>query len=388
VDHKENHIFIYNEIGTFGNSPDEIQSEINKIPDADELIIHISSPGGDVFAGWTIGNILKGSDKKITVIIEGLCASIATYIALQADEVQMAETARFMIHNPAIMLQGDASDLKAAAEQLESIKTDLVNLYKTKTKLSNKKISEMMDEETWLTPKEAKELGFIDSIITGAKAVAKLETKNIHKMKDTKDTKDKELNMESISKKFLDGLDNIVKNIQKITGAEHGMILDLEDGSQIFIDSDDGELEGKAAFTVDEEGNQTETKAPEGTHLLADGRSITINVDGIIESVQEADAEQKDKAAEVTAALNKEVDELKAKLEDKKINEKKLADEMEVMKTNTASVITEINNLKKMTVGGPPIIAKGNIKPINKANQAQIAKEIGLSGWVKDFMKL
>jgi ATP-dependent protease ClpP protease subunit len=94
------HIFIYNEIGEYGTTADEVQKQIVNNTDCDNIIVHISSPGGEVFEGWTIGNILKNSNKPVTVLIEGLCASIATYIALQGNTIKMAETARFMVHNP------------------------------------------------------------------------------------------------------------------------------------------------------------------------------------------------------------------------------------------------------------------------------------------------
>tara|TARA_R110000803_G_scaffold97798_5_gene165899 strand:+ start:216 stop:1367 length:1152 start_codon:yes stop_codon:yes gene_type:complete len=382
----ENHIFIYNEIGDFGNTPDDIQEQINKIPDADRLVVHLSSPGGEVFTGWTIGNLLKASPKKVTVIIEGLCASIATYIAMQADEIQMAETARFMIHNPAIGIQGEEKDLNAAAGQLASIKSDLIKTYRSKTNIEESEISDMMDKETWLTANEAKELGFVDSIVTHSKAVAKINHKSISKMEKLKEAPSR---LDEVANKLLSSIDNLINSIsvgkdEKIKNVS----VELEDGSFIWVESDDGELEGKQAYTVDEEGNQTDTPAPEGNHTLVDGRSVTINADGIVESVQEGSAEEDD-----VEALKKEISTLKdeisnknSELEVKNSEEKELTAKVTELENEFKSVITDLKSIKAMTVGGDIDIPKGNIKPTNKTELSKEASS-SLGAWGKTLIK-
>ena len=129
------HLFIYGEIGGGAPSVDEIQKELTA-SNATDVIVHISSPGGGVFEGWTIGNILKNSGKNTTAKIEGFCASIATYIALMCNRVEMAETGRFLIHNPSLGMQGEEGDFEKAAQQLVTIKDDLVRAYRSKTGIS------------------------------------------------------------------------------------------------------------------------------------------------------------------------------------------------------------------------------------------------------------
>lgn len=384
----ENHIFIYNEIGTWGNTSDEIRGEINKMPEADSIIVHLSSPGGEVFTGWTIGNMLKNTKQKVTVIIEGLCASIATYIALQADEIQMAETARFMIHNPQVGIDGEEKDLKAAASQLASIKADLVKVYRAKTGLEEGQISEMMDNETWLTAEEAKALGFIDSIIRDVKAVAKYNTNNIPKMENVKEDKSK---LDKIFEKMNKFLDNVPKMFVDQDPVD--VTLELQDGTRIFVDSEDGELEGKTAWMVDEEGNRTDMPATEGTHILADGRSITIDGEGLVVSVQEAEnSKHEDDEDEELKNLVKELKNKNAELESelfkKSASEKLLNTEVASMKIATNELITEVNNIKEMTVGGETIIPKGLIKP-KPANQNPVKRENDALGkWAKNAFKL
>jgi ATP-dependent Clp protease protease subunit len=386
----ENHIFIYNEIGQHGNTSDDVQAQISNMPNADKIVVHLSSPGGEVFTGWTIGNLLKASNKHVTVIIEGLCASIATYIALQADEIQMAETARFMIHNPAIGIEGEEKDLKAAAGQLASIKSDLIKIYKSKTGIEDGKISEMMDRETWLTANEAKELGFIDSIVTHAKAVAKISHNNILKMEKAKEQPSK---LDEVSNKLLSSIDNLINSITgKVKNEAEEVVntsVELEDGSFIWIDSEDGEVEGKQAFKTDEEGNRTDEPAPEGTHALKDGRSITVGSDGTIESVQEAEAASDDD--EDVEALKNEIADLKAQIlnkdsemEVKNSDEKILTDKVTELENGYKSMLTDVENMKTMVVGGEAVIPKGIIKPTNKS-EASKAMVSGLGNWGKNL---
>ena len=108
------HIFIYGGIGLDQReheiSADNVRQQINENKSESELIVHLISPGGDVFEGEAIYNALKNSGKKITTHIEGTCASIATLIAAAGSNIIMNKTARFMIHNPKISNMQTAAD--------------------------------------------------------------------------------------------------------------------------------------------------------------------------------------------------------------------------------------------------------------------------------------
>lgn len=379
----ENHIFIYNEIGGFGNSAEEVQTQINNNPDSENIIVHLSSPGGEVFEGWTIGNILKNSGKKVTVIVEGICASIATYIALQADEVHMVETARFMIHNPNIAIQGEEKDLNAASKQLSSIKNDLVKTYQKKTNLNSDMISAMMDKETWLNSEEAMKLGFVDKIISDVKAVAKLNSNNIHKMSEVKEElPSKKSKLDEIHDKILDVFNNLIEPKEESEEEPTNINVELEDGAIIFVESEDGELVGKLAFTTDEEGNRTDTPAPEGTHMLQDGRAIVVNAEGVIEAVEDASNE----VDEEKEALVNQVAELTAQLEASNTAKETLTNEFNAMKEVQDKLKNEMTEIKNMTLGLENIQV-ANIKPqekINKVEQTSGHSLDGISDWLKN----
>jgi len=97
---------------------------------------------------------------------------MASVIALAGSPVKMASNALYMIHNVSGGAHGDADDLRKTADLLDKVQTTMVDAYKKKTKMARAKIEEMMAEETWMTAKEAMELGFVDEITSDVKMAA------------------------------------------------------------------------------------------------------------------------------------------------------------------------------------------------------------------------
>jgi len=129
-----------------------------------KILVKILSDGGSVFAGLAIYNALKAHAAEILVDIDSIAASIASVIAMSGT-VRMPENSFLMIHNPTTYVRGESKDLKAMAEVLDKIKDSLVSVYTNKTGQEASKIEEMMDKETWLTAREAKDMGFADEVI-------------------------------------------------------------------------------------------------------------------------------------------------------------------------------------------------------------------------------
>lgn len=146
-------------------TPKAFKSDLKNLGDVGEIIVHINSGGGDVFAANVIYNLLRDHGAKIVTVIDGLCASAATIIALAGDEIKMPRNSFFMIHNPAMALFGESEDLRKAAELLDKVKNTIMQNYIDKTGLSEEEVSQMMNDTTWLTAEEAHEKGFIDEII-------------------------------------------------------------------------------------------------------------------------------------------------------------------------------------------------------------------------------
>jgi hypothetical protein len=84
---------------------------------------------------------------------------------MAGDEIEMSPTSIMMIHNPWGYWQGESKDFRHAAEVLDEVKETIVNAYQLKSRKSRKKISEMMDNETWMSAKTALNEGFIDGIL-------------------------------------------------------------------------------------------------------------------------------------------------------------------------------------------------------------------------------
>lgn len=156
-------LFIYDDIGIWGVSANEFVKELRDV-DAKTINLRINSPGGSVFDGFAIYNALKKHDAKVVTHIESLAASIASIIALAGDEIQMADNAFYMIHNPLSGIYGDAEAMRQRAVMLDKITDSLIKTYTDKTGLAIAEIKQYMDDETWFNAEEAKEAGFIDSI--------------------------------------------------------------------------------------------------------------------------------------------------------------------------------------------------------------------------------
>ena len=165
-------IYIFDEIGFFGVSAKDFAKQLKDLGEIREIELHINSPGGSVFDGLAIYNLLNRHAASITVFVDGLAASIASVIVMAGDTVIMPENALLMLHRPSGLVLGNADDMRRMAELLEKTEPGLIAAYRSKTGLSDKKIAELMHAETWLTAAEAVELGFADRIEDAVKIAA------------------------------------------------------------------------------------------------------------------------------------------------------------------------------------------------------------------------
>lgn len=129
------------------------------------VTIEISSPGGFVFEGLHIFNLIKNYKGETTTRLMGISASMASYIALAADNVTAEDNAIFMIHNARGVAFGDQNDMRKTADLIDRISGMLAQAYVAKTGKSEKEVREMMDTETFLFGNEMKKAGFVDEII-------------------------------------------------------------------------------------------------------------------------------------------------------------------------------------------------------------------------------
>ena len=141
------------------------KQDIENLGDVENIILHINSPGGSVFSAVAIANTLKNHKAKITANIDGLAASAATIITSACDTVKMPKNALFMVHNPITFAYGNNQDMQKTLEMLNKVKNSIIETYLNKAKTDKETLSELMDNETWMSAEEAKEYGFIDEIL-------------------------------------------------------------------------------------------------------------------------------------------------------------------------------------------------------------------------------
>ncbi|MFC3568400.1 head maturation protease, ClpP-related [Paracoccus simplex] len=129
------------------------------------IIANINSPGGDVFEGLAIYNMLRTYEGDVTVRILGLAASAASVIAMAGDRVEIARAGFLMIHNTWVFAVGDRHDLTTVAGQLGAFDEVLADLYAVRTGIEAAEIGQRMDREFWVSGKSAVDQGFADDLL-------------------------------------------------------------------------------------------------------------------------------------------------------------------------------------------------------------------------------
>lgn len=144
-----------------------------------EFSIRINSNGGDVFAAIAISTLIKNYKARVTIYIDGICASAATLIAVSGDRVIMAKNALLMTHAPTIGVCDflTEEDLQTMQESLSKVKRAIQQIYADRLKQSTDIF--LSTAENWYTAEEALEAGFIDEIGEDAELKVDDSTKKI-----------------------------------------------------------------------------------------------------------------------------------------------------------------------------------------------------------------
>ncbi|WKE50344.1 Clp protease ClpP [Corynebacterium tuberculostearicum] len=131
-----------------------------------DVTVRISSGGGDVYEGIDIMNALKGHDGEVTVIVESLAASAASFIAVGgADKVLMRDSSEMMIHRAWTFADGNADDVRKTLDDLERQDNKLAAIYAGKAGGELQDWLDAMSAETWYTAEEAVAAGLADGIV-------------------------------------------------------------------------------------------------------------------------------------------------------------------------------------------------------------------------------
>jgi len=299
--------------------------------DADEIVVRINSPGGDVQEGWAIHDLLVNSGKKIKTIGEGKIYSIATIIFLAGTEREIYSNADGLIHNPYIPPytladQYESDDLLKIAESLQAEEEKILNFYVDKTGADESKLAKLMKDDTKLSAKEMLELGFATKILEPVKAYAYYKPKINTVMNETE------------VKTFGQKLDAILDKIKGLAHAPVEQKIAAKDGTEFVL------LKETGSPAVGDKAK------PDGSFVMANGETIVIENGAIKEIIAPVNAEE-----QLTEA-NKTIEELKAKVADLekansdfKAKEQTLAEKEEALKAEEVKAValaTELQNLK------------------------------------------
>lgn len=138
-----------------------------------DVTVNINSPGGDMFDGISIYNMLAAHPGKVTVNVMGLAASAASIIAMAGDEINMATGSFLMIHNAWGVVVGNKLDMRASADIFDQFDGALADIYHARTGVKKAAITDLMDKESWLNADEAIKQGFADARIDDPAPAAK-----------------------------------------------------------------------------------------------------------------------------------------------------------------------------------------------------------------------
>lgn len=157
------HLYIYDEIGYWGVTAQDLIKDMKDVGDK-ALTVHINSPGGEVYDGLAIYQALRSHGGDVTVIVDGVAASAASFIAMGGTKLVMAPKATMMIHDGLTMAIGNAAEMRKTAELLDKASDNIASIYADKSGQPTEFWRERMREETWYSADEAVEAGLADEV--------------------------------------------------------------------------------------------------------------------------------------------------------------------------------------------------------------------------------
>jgi ATP-dependent Clp protease, protease subunit len=167
-------IFLYGEIGEWGIDATSFRyavfSALSEVYNSDgpgmaKLRVRIHSLGGDPWHAVAIYNTLLALSVPVEVVVDGVCASAASVIAMAGNPVVMPSNTFMMIHLPATFAWGDENDIDRAMRMLDVTKQSMIECYAKKCGQSKTAVAEMMADETWLIAADCVALGFADKVV-------------------------------------------------------------------------------------------------------------------------------------------------------------------------------------------------------------------------------
>lgn len=138
----------------------------------DDIKIYIDSPGGSVYSGLGLLDVMDYITPEIVTINTGLAASMAAVILCSGTKGKRRalKRSRTMIHQP-LGYGGyqQASDMEIEAKEINSLKKELYEIISDRSGQSYDRVSKDSDRDYWMTATDAKKYGMIDEVVTKRK---------------------------------------------------------------------------------------------------------------------------------------------------------------------------------------------------------------------------
>lgn len=294
-------LYIYSEIIPWEDeemtSSASFKKDLEKFSNARQLKIHINSPGGSVFDGISIANMIKRFKGETICYVDGLSASIASVITASCDKVIMPSNSMQMIHNALTggFIFANAKEFRKMADDLDKISASIRQSYLSKSngKITEEKLIELMDNETWLSAEECFEYGLCDEVISANKMVA------------------------SVPSKFNGIFNNIPDNLKELLNKEGEKV---EENKEVLVEEETTEeIFEESPKVIEEDEVNEETVAEEKEEAIEETQEVDPkdaeieNLKATIETITNEKAELETKlneANEKVISLNDKVSEL------------------------------------------------------------------------------
>lgn len=157
-------VAIYDEIGYWGVTASDFMAELAGA-DVKNLTLRINSPGGDVFDGLAILNSLRNHPAVVNVVVDGLAASAASFIAMAGDKIEMSPNSMMMIHEASGLCMGNSQDMRELADLLDKTSANIADIYARRSGRPAEEHRAAMRNESWYSDQEAVDAGLADAVI-------------------------------------------------------------------------------------------------------------------------------------------------------------------------------------------------------------------------------
>jgi len=252
-----------------GNTLESIRAEISNTKQ--DLVVNVASLGGIAFEGLAIHDLIASHPYNTTVNILGATASAAAVIAMAGDTVNISENSLFLVHDSHGIAQGNADDLESIASDMRKVDDRMVSIFTKKTGKKETEVRELMKGDKFLSPNEAKDFGFVDSIKEPSKIAASIDMKKIKNSLLTENQKFQILNLKKMEltpltkqlKELTEKVTNFITANKEVKIADEKEITDEISGIGTTLDT-----LGKENTTLGTENQELNTKVSTQTEEI------------------------------------------------------------------------------------------------------------------------